>query len=210
MLDLAKNSDLLGKVFLTLIFQLLVTFCVIYSLSSNPILMKRMFNWVVMLILFIVSLGLVIIIAGSKASTSSKFVMFTIFSILFGVMLSPIGLVNRNILLAAAGGTLAIFVVMFLAGAVLTRMRVDLSMMGMVLFACLTGLLVGTLVMYLFGVRREHVAWVYFGLVVYSLYIVFDTQMIIRNKRVDFVSGALSYYLDIIGIFLRLLRLQKQ
>lgn len=209
MLDWSKltaNREYLGKVFLTLIFQLVVTFCVVLVLSKNPLLMRKIFNWVALLILFLLSLCLVVAIGSSKVSLSIKFLLFTLFSILFGLMLSPIGLVNRNVLLAAAGGAVLIFVVMFLGGAILTSMKIDLSILGAILFACLVGLLVAALVSALFGVYRQHIGWVYFGLVVYALFVVFDTQIILQ-KRVDYVQGALQYYLDVIGIFIRLVEI---
>lgn len=203
---LSSNREYLSKVFMTLIFQVIVTFCVVWVLSKNPILIRKMYNWASFLILFLLTLGLVVAIGAAQVSVSVKFLFFTLFSILFGLMLAPIGLVNRNVLLAAAGGALLIFVAMFLGGAILTSMNVDLSTLGAVLFACLVGLLVATLVSAVFGVYRQHIGWVYFGLVVYALFIVFDTQVILQ-KRVDYVQGALQYYLDVLGIFIRLVEI---
>lgn len=205
---LFSRRGFLGKVFLTLIFQLIITFCVVFTLSKNEEMMKKMFNWWVVFVVFLVMIGLLFAIVSSHLSISVKMLLFTVFSVAFGVLLSPIGLINRDVLLAAAGGTLGIFVAMFLAGAVLTAMKIDLSLLGAILLACLIGLLIATLVSFLFGLRRQHIAWVYIGLVVYSLFVMFDTQTLLVGKyQTDFVAGAMSYYLDVIGIFIRLVEI---
>lgn len=51
--------------------------------------------------------------------------------------------------------------------------------------------------------------YLYFGLLIFSLYILLDTNQILLNKRYgqDFVSASMGYYLDIINIFMKLLQL---
>lgn len=205
---ISTRRDFLTKVFLTLTFQLLVTFAVVFVMSRNVEWMQQLYNWWAVIIIFLVMIGLMLAITLSKLSNPVKLLLFTIFSALFGLLLSPIGLINSNVLLAAAAGALGIFVVMFIAGAVLVQMNVDLSMLGGILFVALIALLIGTIVNYSFGVYPEHAGWVYFGLVLYSLFILFDTGMILSKKYGDnYPAAAMDYYIDIIGVFLRLLEL---
>ena len=45
-----------------------------------------------------------------------------------------------------------------------------------------------------------------FGLMLFSIYIVYDTNRILQKDYFgDFVTASLDYYLDIINIFIRLL-----
>ena len=45
-----------------------------------------------------------------------------------------------------------------------------------------------------------------FGLILFSIYIVYDTNRILQKDYFgDFVTASLDYYLDIINIFIRLL-----
>ena len=45
-----------------------------------------------------------------------------------------------------------------------------------------------------------------FGLVLFSVYIIYDTNRILQKDYFgDFVTASLDYYLDIINIFIRLL-----
>jgi FtsH-binding integral membrane protein len=49
------------------------------------------------------------------------------------------------------------------------------------------------------------------AIVVFSLFIVVDTQFILRRDyQGDYVTAALDYYLDIINLFLNILRYIKQ
>lgn len=206
--NLFERNGYLAKVFLTLIVQLFITFLTVYALRNHPKIMAKIFTWSTMLILFLVMLGLLIAIVQSSLSNSVKFILFCMFSVTFGLLLSPIGLFHREILIAAAGGTVCIFVLMFLAGAIFTYYKVNLSTLGLILLACLIGLIVGSLVSWMVGVRPDHIGWVIFGLVVYALLVMYDTQVILSRQLGDnYIAGAMSFYLDVLGIFLRLLQL---
>lgn len=206
--NLFDRNGYLAKVFLTLIVQLFITFLTVYMLRNQPQIMRTIFTWSTMLILFLVMLGLLFAIVQSSWSNSVKFMLFCLYSVAFGFLLSPIGLIQPEILIAAAGGTVGIFVLMFLAGAILTYYKVNLSTLGLILLACLIGLIVGSLVSWMVGVRPNHIGWVIFGLVVYALLVMYDTQVILSRQRDDnYIAGAMSFYLDVLGIFVRLVQL---
>ena len=54
-----------------------------------------------------------------------------------------------------------------------------------------------------------HTIYLYFGLLVFCLYILLDTNQILLNKRYrqDFVSASMGYYLDILNVFVKLLKI---
>jgi FtsH-binding integral membrane protein len=56
-----------------------------------------------------------------------------------------------------------------------------------------------------------HKIYLYFGLLVFSLYVLLDTNQILTNSmyRNDFVSASMGYYLDILNIFTKLTILNR-
>mmetsp|Transcript_20424 Transcript_20424/g.52764 ORF Transcript_20424/g.52764 Transcript_20424/m.52764 type:complete len:318 (+) Transcript_20424:52-1005(+) len=91
----------------------------------------------------------------------------------------------------------------------------DFSFLGAGLFAGLMALLVGLLLCWLLSLIFGYTAWLSFitfllslgGAALFSLYIVFDTWMITHRMTPDmFIPAAIDIYLDIINLFLNLLR----
>lgn len=198
---LFQKRGFIASVFLTLIVQLFVTFLTVYFLRNR---VGDVYKWYIILSIFLIMSGLIFAIVASNLSGSVKFILFTLYSVMFGIMLAPIALVNREVLLAASGGTIGVFVLMFIAGAILTSMKVDLSILGAILVACLIGLIVAGLMIVLFDVQRGYMAYLTIGLMVYALFVTFDTQQLLKKSNTNVMSSAMAFYLDIIGIFIRL------
>ena len=56
--------------------------------------------------------------------------------------------------------------------------------------------------------RKTYMTINTFGIVLFSLFIMYDTNKILvryKNTEVDCVRGALDYYLDLINLFIRFL-----
>jgi FtsH-binding integral membrane protein len=136
-----------------------------------------------------------------------KLVLFTVFSGLFGLSLASIN-ASYSIVSAAILGTVGVFIGMFLIGYVLTRYGYDLSWMSGILLVLLLGLIIASIVSFACGVPSNQIWYIYLSLVVFSLYVLYDTNLILRkNYFGDFTNAAMAYYLDIINIFVDLLRL---
>jgi len=88
----------------------------------------------------------------------------------------------------------------------------DMTTLGGTLFACLIGLL-----FFSFLALFTHLKWVQIiisvlTIICFGVYLVFDTQLIMGGKRFqleidDYIIGALQLYLDIIILFLEILKL---
>jgi FtsH-binding integral membrane protein len=201
---LEQNTTLLRNVFLTLIAQLLITFVVVYSLRYYPQVTELLRNLWFSLLLFVICIILIFFIA-SPYSIPIRLFCFTLFSIVFGVLLSYLNRVSPAILTSALAGTIGIFVVMFIAGFILTSYGYNLTWLGVILFISLLMLIIVQLLSLCFGVGdTTRKIQLYIGLVIFSLYILFDTFDVVKRK--DFIDGAMSYYLDIINIFIRLVQ----
>ena len=120
----------------------------------------------------------------------------------------------------AAGITVGIFLAMTAYACFTTH---DFTGMGPYLFAgmlCLIGMSFAITVMSMLGVQIDWLLILYdiLGVLLFTFYIVYDTQLIIgeygghKNQFTvdDYVFASLNLYLDIINLFLHLLRLFGQ
>lgn len=93
----------------------------------------------------------------------------------------------------------------------------DFTWCGGILFASVTILIVGGIICAIFGFRHDtyrlyHVLYCCCGIVIYSIYLIFDTQLISEKygeffEIDDYIIAALNIYIDIIQLFLYILSL---
>jgi FtsH-binding integral membrane protein len=138
-----------------------------------------------------------------------KFILFSLFSTAFGVILGyrKSG-IDPGIVKSALVGTASIFFTMFTFGVALIASGIKLG------FKFGLGLLVALFFLVIVSIVQIFIAQssllkkilVIGSLMVFSLYIMYDTNNILqRNYSGDFITASLDYYLDIINIFSGLL-----
>jgi FtsH-binding integral membrane protein len=138
-----------------------------------------------------------------------KFILFSLFSTAFGVILGyrKSG-VDPGIVKSALVGTASIFVTMFAFGVALIASGIKLG------FKFGLGLLIALLLLIIISIVNIFIVessllqkiLVIGSLLIFSIYIVYDTNNILqRNYNGDFITASLDYYLDIINIFKGLL-----
>ena len=138
-----------------------------------------------------------------------KFILFSLFSTAFGVILGyrKSG-IDPGIVKTALVGTASIFVAMFAFGVALIASGIKLG------FKFGLGLLIALFFLVIVSIVQIFIAQssllkkilVIGSLMVFSLYIMYDTNNILqRNYSGDFITASLDYYLDIINIFSDLL-----
>ncbi len=127
-----------------------------------------------------------------------------------GLMLAPLlrvalGFANGGQLIAlAAGGTGMIFFV--LAGIASTTKR-DFSGLGKFLFAGLILLLVAGLASMFFHIPALYLAFSAVAVLIFSAYILYDINRIVRGGETNYITATLAVYLDIYNVFINLLQL---
>ncbi len=132
------------------------------------------------------------------------------FTFFMGMALGPIlqvalGFANGGKLIAlAAGGTGAIF--LSLAGIASSTQR-DFSNLGKFLFAGLILLIVASIANLFFHIPALALALSAIGVAIFSAYILYDINRIVRGGETNYVVATLSVYLDIYNIFVNLLSL---
>jgi FtsH-binding integral membrane protein len=158
---------------------------------------------------YIAAFVLILILAFITMPPWLKFVLFSLFSSAFGVILGyrKSG-VDPNIVKSALVGTGSIFVFMFAFGVALIASGIKLGLtFGLGLFFALLFLTIISIVQFfIFNSSFLKKIIVIGSLMLFSLYIMFDTNSILqRNYNGDFITASLDYYLDIINIFSGLL-----
>lgn len=161
------------------------------------------------LICSLVGLGMIFFLR--KAARSSWALLFVFaFTAIEGLSLGPI--INHylrmesgtSIVMQALGGTGGIFLI--LSAYALTSKK-DFSFMGGFLFAGLIVLIVASIAGMFFNVPGMQLAIAAAGVMIFSGYILYDTSRIINGGETNYVIATIELYLDILNLFLSLLRL---
>jgi FtsH-binding integral membrane protein len=158
---------------------------------------------------YIAAFVLILILAFITMPPWLKFILFSLFSGAFGVILGyrKSG-VDPAIIKSALVGTGSIFVAMFAFGLALIASGIKLGLrFGLGLFFALLFLIIVSIVQFFIVESSLLKKIIVIGsLMVFSLYIMYDTNSILqRNYNGDFITASLDYYLDIINIFSGLL-----
>lgn len=199
---LEEKKAFLVLVFSNLITQLGITYYVMMRFPEQgeeggdgypAILYKKWF-------LFLSILGILIVMAFLPMNSFFKFILFSVFSAFFGMMLSSVR-ENKYVSIAVAG-TLCVFVAMFSFGLLSLLFNFHFGYnTSSLLFYSLILLIVITFV---FSQTNQYFtrAISIAALVLFSLYIIYDTNHILqRNYYGDFITASMDYYLDIVNIF---------
>lgn len=147
-------------------------------------------------------------------------ILLSLFTLAQGTMLGVMcAFYDASSILMAAGMT-AVVVLTLTAFARWTT--IDFTGMGIYLYVCLivfvlTGILAGLFVRSLEGFRTMQLLYACGGVLLFSCYLVYDTQLIVGGKHAkfqfsvdDYVFAALNLYLDIINLFIYILQLLNQ
>merc|ERR1712048_280442 len=148
----------------------------------------------------------------------TNYVFLFVFSVCYGVICGCVAMTyTLPSVMLAAGMTAAIF---SLLTAYACTTKTDFTGMGPYLFAALFGLIIFGLFVMIFSwiwpgmYSTAHMIYAALGAILFSFYIVYDTQLIIggRHKKHqfsvdDYALAALNLFLDIINLFLYLLSL---
>jgi FtsH-binding integral membrane protein len=157
----------------------------------------------------VATIVIILILALVTMPSWMKFILFSLFSAAFGILLAyrKYGL-DSGVIRSALVGTASIFITMFVFGVALIMSGIKLGFMtALILFFALLALIIISIVQY-FIVQSSLLKKliVIASLIIFSIYIVYDTNSILqRDYSGDFISASLNYYLDLINIFSALL-----
>ena len=201
-----QKKEFLLLVFANLIVQLGITYYTFIKTPSGQITAMQRFGIMVSLFVFIFALIF-------PMPSWIKFIVFSLFSVLQGLFLSSIkSKINENVIQLAMSGTISIFVFLFAFSLALMGAGVYLNnSFGVFLFWALLFLFIFQIISVFAGTMSIMMkGFSFIGFIIFSLYVVYDTQNILnRNYYGDFITASLDYYLDILNIFLDIVTLNN-
>lgn len=204
---LNDKKQFLILVFANLIVQLGITY---YTFMKTP---EGKITHTEIIIMFIVNLILIWGLAAPSLPSWLKFILFCVFSILQGFIISIIKTkTNDKMIQVAISGAISIFVFMAIFALALAGFGVYLSTkIGVILFLLLLCLIIFELISMLAGTfTTMQKGFAFIGLLLFSSYVIYDTSNILqRNYYGDFITASFDYYLDVINIALDIFTLNN-
>ncbi|BGP16769.1 hypothetical protein JCM10213_002162 [Rhodosporidiobolus nylandii] len=195
------------KVYAVLTCQVVATTLVGWLMRGDAVVDWTRTHAGLMLIPMFGAIGAMIAVYVKRHSSPANVLLLGLFTLLEAVTLgSAISYVDSTVVLQALLATSFVFI-----GLTLFTMqsKYDFSNMGTYLYAALLGFffvsLVGLFVPYSTGFDMVLAG---FGVLLFSGYIVFDTHLLLNRLHVDdWVLACVSLYLDLLNLFLSILRL---
>ena len=151
--------------------------------------------------------GFIFAIEKTKNSAAGVPVLLG-FTFFMGLMLSRLiamvlGFKNGSeLVMTAFGGTAGVFFVMASLASVIKR---DISGMGKFLFIGAMILMVAMIIMVFFPIPALMLTLVVLMLVIFSLYMMYDINRVVRGGETNYVSATMAIYMDVYNVFSALL-----
>ena len=207
---ITSKKEFFIMIFANLIVQIGITYYVMEKTNIGPD-NKDTKNKIHML--GFLQIGLVLVLGFFPMPMWLKFILFCVFSAIWGYIFSSVRpIVGEENVKMAMMGTISIFALMFTFGVGLIASGIKLGYkFGLMLFYAL-------LILILFKIMQMFIPTssltkkiaIIFSLLLFSVYVVYDTNSILqRNYYGDFITASLDYYLDILNIFANLLSFGK-
>lgn len=211
-------SALMRKVYVWMTLALVITGITAYGVATSPTLLTTiMTSRGLMWGLIIAELVLVFAISGAinRLSLGTATLLFIIYSVLNGTMLSSIFIIYEPLVVAKVFFiTAGTFGAMAFYGYTTKK---DLTSIGKILFMALIGLIIATIVnMFLKSPGFDYILS-YVGVAIFIGLTAWDSQKIKQMLQTQYdmsegaqklaLLGALTLYLDFINLFLYLLRI---
>jgi modulator of FtsH protease len=161
------------------------------------------------LLMFGVMLGSLFVVTALRNSVWGVVALLA-FTFIAGLMLTPIltvaaGFRNGGQLVAIAGGmTAAIF---FGMATIATVSKRDFSFLGKFLFVGMILLVVASLANLFFAVPAVSLTISAIAVLIFSLYLLYDINNIVRGGETNYIVATLSVFLSLYNIFVSLLHL---
>jgi FtsH-binding integral membrane protein len=211
-------SVLMRKVYVWMTLALVITGFTAYGVATSPGIQQAIFtNQIVFWGLIIAEFALVIGVSAAinRLSLATATLMFILYSVINGALLSSIFLIYTASSIATVFFiTAGTFATMALIG---YTTKTDLSSIGKYLFMALIGLIIATFVNFFIKSSGFDYILSYIGVLIFVGLTAYDSQKIKQmllqapdageGAQKIALLGALSLYLDFINLFLYLLRI---
>lgn len=160
--------------------------------------------------IFILEIALIFGLVFLKDRPVVNIVLLFSFTFVTGVALVPLLTSVLNLANGARIVAQALLMTAVVFGAMslfALKTRKDLANMGKMLFIALIVIVIASLINLFLGSPLVQVLIAGAGVIIFSLYIAFDTQNIIRGRYDSPIMAAISLYLDVYNLFVSLLQI---
>lgn len=220
--DKAIRRGFIKKVYLILMTQLLVTFgfvCVFSFVTPIKVWLRTSpggsIFYYVSYATFLVTYFVLVCIPSVRRKHPGNFICLGVFTLAFSYMVGTISsFYDTNSVLVAAGITAAVCLSISLFA---IQTKIDFTMCSGLLFAlCMVLIFFGFSCIIVYATigynRILDCVWGGLAALVFSLFLVYDTQMIVGGRKheldpEEYVYGALQLYIDVVYLFLIILSL---
>ncbi|CAL8102736.1 unnamed protein product [Calicophoron daubneyi] len=208
--NVSVRLNFLRKVYGILLTQLLVTMAVSAIMFAMKNQLLQMASGPILLMLsFLASIGLLIALVFKKYETPTNYILLMGFTFTESIIVGSAVISYSAAIVFQAVGLTAVVTFCLMLYAMQTKR--DFSKWG-------TGLLITLLILVLAGAINILIGSSMFefclslgGAVIFSMTIIYDTQRIMQHcSPEDYVVACVDLYLDIINLFLYILRILKE
>ena len=207
------RKGFITKVYGIIFVQLLITTITVYISLDNEAIMKFMMqnNYIIFFSAISAIIVLLILVCGKLTNVVPiNYVLLLIFTIFESITVAFVTVFYEPISVLSCAGLSMLIVFGLTMYACFTKR--DFTMMGGFLFSCSIILIFLGIIGLFFRSYFYQMFLNSMGVLLMSVYLIYDTQLVIgKNSQLikldDYILGALNIYLDIINIFLKILRL---
>ena len=207
------RKGFITKVYGIIFVQLLITTITVYISLVNEAIIKFMMqnNYIIFFSAISAIIVLLILVCGKLTNVVPiNYVLLLIFTIFESITIAFVTVFYEPISVLSCAGLSMLIVFGLTMYACFTKR--DFTMMGGFLFSCSIILIFLGIIGLFFRSYFYQMFLNSMGVLLMSVYLIFDTQLVIgKNSQLikldDYILGALNIYLDIINIFLKILRL---
>jgi len=207
------RKGFITKVYGIIFVQLLITTITVYTSLVNEAIIKFMMqnNYIIFFSAISAIIVLLILVCGKLTNVVPiNYVLLLIFTIFESITVAFVTVFYEPISVLSCAGLSMLIVFGLTMYACFTKR--DFTMMGGFLFSCSIILIFLGIIGLFFRSYFYQMFLNSMGVLLMSVYLIYDTQLVIgKNSQLikldDYILGALNIYLDIINIFLKILRL---
>jgi FtsH-binding integral membrane protein len=194
------------RVYGRLFFQLVITFSIIaFFLLHRPSRLFIQENWWLMLVGWIVGIAFLITLMCFKDKSPHNMIILTLFTICFSVSIAfTCVYFGANIVFQAALTTLVVFACLTLFT---FQKKIDFSFLAVGIMTVFFSLIMFLIILLIFPYASYfQLVYGFIGAVLFSLFIVYDTQVIMEAYGPgDETIASVTLYLDLMNLFLYIL-----
>ena len=208
------RSGFIVKVFGIIFYQICITAIVIslglFNNSFTNILLKSSALYITCFISTFVLVLLPLCVPGAFNKVPLNYIILTLFTLSYSYLLAVL-----TCLYKPQSVLTTLFLTLVVVGALILyamKTKEDFSTCGGMLCVFLILLILSSLILIFIPVPFLYLIYNILGLVLFSFYLIFDVQLLMGDRKVkftedDYILAAMSIYLDIVYIFVKLLQL---